>query len=409
MVKWNPLCIFIEINYGGKVKGFNRLANTDFVLQDFEVGCNMNLYQDKNELIDFASSEYLGLSTDIRKEDLVNVKKVGLRNGWSRISGNTSVTYGLERDLSAFLGFEATRLAQSISLINVTIFSALSKVYHFYLFDKDVHITLKMGLRTIKKDQVVSFENNNLVELESILKQRPMAEKKIIVIDGVYSMRGEVASIEKLQLLLEKYNCDLLIDDAHGFGVIGYNGRGVASRITTALKKRTIYIASFSKCASNPVGFVSSSKELCEKLDLSAPFLIYSGPPSNLHVLISNRHLNSFETEEFKLKRELLFESSKDIHRFLFENDIKYLSTSGFPIISMCIHPEYLEAIITSLKSSGIFAKPAIFPVVQKGDEVIRFTLTVNNCQNGIPKLKAAILRVKEYTRRWKSAIEISV
>ena len=391
------------------MKGFDRLINTEFVLQEFTVNSDKKLIQGNLELSDFASSEYLGLSNDIIQDDIEKVKVSGLRNGWSRISGNTNVTKGFEKDLQTFLGFESARLAQSISLINITIFNSLSKMYDYFLYDKDVHITLKLGMKNIDKTRQSFFPNNNLEYLENELSKLPKNSKKLIVIDGVYSMKGEVAPVERLQLLMEKYNCDILIDDAHGFGVIGSGGRGVSALINPELKKRVIYISSFSKCASNPVAFICSSKEICEKLDKSATFLIYSGPPSNLHVLISNRHLKAFESNKFKEKREILYHSSCDIHQFLFEQNIKFLSKPGFPIISVRIDPDYLEAIISVLKFNGIFAKPAIHPVVQFGDEVIRFTLTVNNCRQSIGKLKKSLIAIKKYTIPSRRKGEISI
>lgn len=382
------------------MKGFKRLAETDFVFQNFQDIYEGILVQNEKKISDFGSSAYLGLSSDINDEDLQLTKKWGLRNHWSRISGNNQVTKQLEIDLEHALRIDHVRLAQSISLINLTIFHSFKKLINKFIIDKDSHITLKMGVQAaVDKTRIKYFENNNLAELETRLKENMSELPNLISIDGVYSMKGNLAPVKEILELCRKYNAYVYIDDAHGFGVIGSRGFGVIDDLSTKELERVIYVGSFSKCASNPVGFIGAPEKFINNIDCYAPCLIYSGPPSNLHTIISTRHLKKFQNEVMQEKRNKLASISRDIHDFCFKNNIRVLSSPEFPMLAISIQEEHLEQIINGLKLDGIFAKPAIYPIVRKGDEIIRFTFMATHTEKEIKKLKDSIIKVKDLLR----------
>ena len=101
--------------------------------------------ENHGEFVDFSTCCYLGLDHDLTNEDLKQVELHGLRNGWSRISGTSSLCRDLETEISKKMNFEETRLSPSISLINFTIFNSLASVFDFCLFDIDCHYTMKIG------------------------------------------------------------------------------------------------------------------------------------------------------------------------------------------------------------------------------------------------------------------------
>jgi len=378
------------------MKGFTRLANTDFVFQEFESVEGSSVEQNGKSLIDFGTSAYLGLSFDITNEDLEVARKWGLRNHWSRISGNNALTRELEIELEKGTGIDCVRLAQSISLINLTILKSIGRLFDSILIDEDAHITIKLGTGVLsKKDKVSYFPNNDIAFLEEKFLSMSNDSKKLIIIDGVYSMKGNLAKVSRLLELCKKYNAYLLIDDAHGFGVIGEKGHGVIDSLPKEDLDRVIYVGSFSKCASNPVAFIGFNKELKTQIDNYTPCLIYSGPPSNLHVGISLRHFKNFTSNEFREKRELIKYFSKRLHHFCQTNNIKTLSSSDFPLLSASIKEKELENIIEILKRVGIFAKPAIFPVVRRGDEIIRFSLTAMHSLEQISTLESALYEAR--------------
>jgi 8-amino-7-oxononanoate synthase len=353
------------------------------------------------ELVDFAHCGYLGLDNDITSADVERAKHWGLRNGWSRISGSSRLSRSLEKKLETELGLDCVRLAQSISLINHTLFYALAKRFSVAFADSDSHITLKLGIKAaFEKSRIRYFENNNVVALEAMLARAPSTDgPKLILVDGIYSMKGTRANVSELLELCARYDAYLLIDDAHGFGVEGKNGYGVIDGLSPELLRRVIYVGSFNKCASNPVAFFGFPQDLADLVDSSTPCLIYSGPPSNLHTIIAIRHLEGFKRGLFAARRNQLRVYSHVIHRFCKRNGMSLQSEAGSPIIAIQIDPSKMEETVDQLYSAGIFAKPAVFPVVRKGDEIIRFTVTASHTEQDIQQLKAALLSVQGWRK----------
>jgi 8-amino-7-oxononanoate synthase len=375
--------------------------DTPFMFADVQGVIGRRMFVKGKELVDFAHCGYLGLDNDIAPADVERAKHWGLRNGWSRISGSSRLSRSLEKILEKELGFDCVRLAQSISLINHTLFYALGKRFSVVFTDSDAHITLKLGIKAgMDKSRIRYFENNDMAMLETMLSRAPSSsDPKLIVIDGIYSMKGTRAKISELLALCAKYNAYLLIDDAHGFGVEGKNGYGVVDGLSREALRRVIYVGSFNKCASNPVAFFAFSSDLAELIDSATPCLIYSGPPSNLHTIIAIRHFGSFKHPLFKARRRLLRQHSYEIHKHCEENGLSVLSEAGSPIIAVQIEPSQMEAIVDGLYRAGIFAKPAVFPVVRKGDEIIRFTVTALHTAQDIEQFKQALISVQGWRK----------
>ncbi|MEZ4815045.1 MAG: pyridoxal phosphate-dependent aminotransferase family protein [Bdellovibrionota bacterium] len=379
------------------LEGIRRVLQSKFMQMQVSQLRERSIISKGNKLVDFASCGYLGLDNDICEEDLALTKKFGLRNGWSRISGNTDLTRNLEVSLECNLGFRSVRLAQSISLINYGIFYSLAQMFPVALYDRDVHITLKNGLRAAYRDEksLLAWNNNDLVHLERRLESLSPTIRKLIVVDGIYSMKGSFSPIKSIAKLAAQFNAVLVIDDAHGFGVLGENGFGVIDGLSPDELKRIIYLGSFSKATSNPVAFVGCSDEIGDLLDSTAPFLIYSGPPSNFHTAIALRQLEEFPKGVLTKKRELLLLASSDVHSFCASHNIAMFSSPESPIVVIKIFPEHFNEIVNRFYSYGIIGKGVVYPVVRKGDEAVRFTLTSSHTAEQIELLKSAIYELK--------------
>ena len=330
-------------------------------------------------LVNFATCCYLGLDGDISEQDVKLVREWGLRNGWSRITGTTLLSLELERSLAASLGLQQVRLAQSVSLINMHITALLGRDFPLILVDADAHFTLKAGLKLAPHRQVRYWEHNNLEDLELKLSKYPSFRPKLVVVDGVYSMKGSRAPIEQLLDLCHRHDGYLLIDDAHGFGVLGRRGFGVIDGLAEKDLQRVIYVASFAKCASNPVAFVGFPGSLTESFDAGAPFLSFCGPPSNLHVAIASRQLSSFPSSDYARRRAIIAEYSTRVHDALGRDGVRLFSTPPGPIVAVRIRADCLEQITAGILSCGILSKPVVYPVTRSGEEVIRFSLTAGH------------------------------
>ena len=373
-------------------QGRQRLWKSHFCQLDITEINGREIKSGQKTFIDFATCGYLNLDTDITQEDLEQTRKWGLRNSWSRVTGTTSLSSELEQMIARELRLDEVRLSQSVSLINTSILSLLARKFPLFLMDKDAHATLKKGAKLVKQ-RIRYWSNNDLTDLEHKMLQDRSFKPKLVIVDGIYSMKGTIAPILEILKLCAKYDGYLLIDDAHGFGVIGNKGYGVIGDLQNEELERIIYIAAFAKCASNPLAFVGFSSRFANLFDIGADFLWYSGAPSNLHITISNRHFSAFCTEAFAAKRLAIQHLSQLIHGKCAEKGIHTFSQPGSPIVSVRIQAKYMEEITTNLYSDGILGKPAIYPVTRFGDEIVRFSLTAGHSVEQVEHLFNAIVR----------------
>lgn len=376
------------------LRGLKRIDASRFgrvVMEDVE---GRRLQTPHGERFDFATGSYLGLEGDLTDEDVEQTRRWGLRNGWSRASGITPVSGGMERALATSLGFDEARLAPCISLINLLVFHALERLFPFVIVDADAHLTLKRGVRAAyPPHRVFSFRGADLSTLEAVLRKLPADLPKLVVTDGIYSMRGVEADVRGMLDRCHDHGGTLVIDDAHGFGILGERGLGVVEKLDARDRRSTILIGGFSKAAANPLGFIAFSKELWWGVD-AADFLSFCGPPSNLHTLVAHRHLDAFDTEPMRARRNRVRDASRRLHAHCERLGIETASTPGLPILSVRFADHAMEAIVTQLDAAGIFAKVAIYPVARHGEESVRFCLTATHTEEALACLEAALTRV---------------
>lgn len=384
----------VKISSVFSTDGLTRIRSTPFMNRMIKKIDQRSIYIDDFKVIDFAHCGYLGLDNDLIEEDIQSARNWGMRNGWSRITGSTSLSRELETELEVKLGFPHARLAQSISLINLTVFYALGKIFRHFFLERDIHVTLRKGIIAANlniSENLHNWKNSDLIELENKLRILPFSEKKLIAVDGIYSMKGVEAPIEELLNICKRFNAVLFVDDAHGFGVQGNDGYGVIQNKVGFDPSLIIYVGSFSKCTSNSVAFICFDSSLKELIDGHAPFLIFSGPPSNVHISVALRHFKNFSNDSFKNLRKKIRIYSEKIFDHCVNSKIRIISSRGSPIISLAIDPNVMENIVESFYSQGVLGKPAIFPVVRRGDELVRFTISAAHFPVEIDKLISTI------------------
>lgn len=385
--------------YSSYYEGLETIRESSFYGHSVDRVDGRVLYINEKMILDFSTCGYLGLEQDILDEDIEQTKLYGLRDGWSRITGASRIVRELEKKLVEKLNFDDCRLGQSISLINATAFYSLKELFENVLCDADAHITLKKGIESNYKTRknLFYFKNNNLSFLEDKLRKIDKSQSKLIVVDGIYSMKGSFAKIDGILELCGKYDAYLYIDDAHGFGVVGDTGLGVIEKLDVKKLSKVIYVASFSKSCSNPVAFVAANKNIIQCLDNSAPFLIFSGPPSNFHCVVSKRHLDLFESSTYKEKREKIKRYSLRLHNKCKEIGLQTLSVKESPVVSIKIVSKNFNALSEKVFGLGLIGKSVIYPAVRKGDEVIRFTVTAKHKKSEIEMLEKIFDIIKEF------------
>jgi len=231
---------------------------------------------DGQHLINFASNDYLGLSnhpalSDAAQSALAN----GVGSGASRlVSGDDPALHRLEQKLADWKGYEACLIVGSGMLANIGLIQALANRHSHIFADKLNHASLVDGTR-LSGAHSHRFQHRNTAQLESLLQQHP-AERRIIISDGVFSMDGDCADVSALLQLAETHDTLLLIDDAHGIGSMGADGKGLTAQANISGHSRLLEVGTFGKAFGSYGAFILASKPLIEGLKQHQRSMIYS-------------------------------------------------------------------------------------------------------------------------------------
>jgi glycine C-acetyltransferase len=327
---------------------------------------------DGRRVLNLCSNNYLGLANDprLKKRAAEAIEKWGVGPGAVRsIAGTTALHDELERKLSEFKKREATLSVQSGLLANVATIPALMESPEDALFTDELnHASIIDGVRLSKAARHI-YRHNDAGHLREQLKAAGSARRKLIITDGVFSMDGDVAPLDELAKVAAEFDAMLMVDDAHGEGVLGSHGRGAADHFHLH-EEVDIEIGTLSKAFGVMGGFVSGSAKLVEFLKQKArPFLFSSAvTPADVAACIA--------------AVEILTESDAAVKKLWANGDYlkKGLREAGFdtgvsttPITPVMLgEAERARAFSRKLFEKGIFAMAIGFPTVAKGKARIR-------------------------------------
>ena len=245
---------------------------------------------DNHEYLSFCSNDYLGLANDPELVEAVceGAKQYGVGAGASHlVNGHNIAHHELEETLAQFTGFPNALLFSTGYMANIGVVTALVGRSDAIFADKLNHASLN-DAAILSRAQLVRYPHLDLAVLEHRLANS-RAKRKLIITDAVFSMDGDIAPVEALTYLSEKYRAMLVLDDAHGFGVLGSKGRGLlfATEIAKQHSSNIIYMATLGKAAGVFGAFVAASNGVIETLIQSARSYIYTTatPPLLSHAL----------------------------------------------------------------------------------------------------------------------------
>ena len=256
-----------------------RLKRTRRVLQSPQA---VHLVSDGQRLLSFSSNDYLGLSnhTDLISALQHGVTESGVGAGASHlITGHHQFHHDAEQALAGFVDLPASLLFSSGYMANIGVVTALLGRNDAIFADKLNHASLN-DAAVLARAKLNRYSHQNLAQLEKMLLVST-ASRKLVIVDAVFSMDGDIAPVPELLALCEKYDAYLLLDDAHGFGVLGHQGRGILSHFNLS-SPRIIYMATLGKSAGVAGAFVAGDKTIIEYLTQSAKTYIYTtaSPPA---------------------------------------------------------------------------------------------------------------------------------
>src|SRR5246127_915249 len=329
---------------------------------------------DGREVINLASNNYLGLTTHkaLRKASVEAVRKLGVGAGAVRtIAGTMKLHMDLEEQIARFKQVEASVVFQSGFTANAVTVSAVLGKDDLIVSDELNHASIIDGAR-LSKATIKVFKHKDVEDCERILKEHAgFPGKKLIITDGVFSMDGDIAPLPQLCDLAEKYNCIMMVDDAHGSGVLGSNGRGTVDHHQCHGRVH-IQVGTLSKAIGAMGGYVCGSRDLIDFLYLRArPFLFStSHPPATAAACQAAFTLLDSPDGEKLVKK--LWANTKFFKRELKKRGFQF-KVSETPIIPIHVG-EAAKAFEFSKKlfEAGVFAPAVGYPTVAEGKARLR-------------------------------------
>jgi len=350
---------------------------------------------DAEGLLNFADNDYLGLAREERLSKVFAdaVRQQGAGAGAARlILGTQGAHMRLEKELAAFKSKEAALVYGSGYAANLGIVSALVGEGDLVLEDKLNHASLIDAARLSGAEMRV-YPHKNMKRLEELLQTHQHVEKKLIITDSVFSMDGDVAPLKELVALKNKYGALLMIDEAHGTGVFGENGEGLAAAEGVEADI-DIAMGTLSKALGLFGGFVAGRKALINYLiNFSRPFIFATAPPPGL--MTAGSYALGLVRQEPERRRRL-WEIVKRVQAFLSDLGLE-TSESASPIIPIMLGKEAraLEW-ARHLRGQGLLIPAIRYPTVKKGQARLRLTLSARHTDKDLEVLFSAFQSAKE-------------
>jgi len=326
---------------------------------------------DGEEFIMIGSNGYLGLAGDPRmKETVINaVKKYGSTCSGSRfLNGTLDIHVKLEKDLAEFFNKDGAIVFSTGFQTNLGIISSIAGKDDILIIDRQNHASIIDGCRLSFAD-IKKYPHNDMKELERLLKSLPSDKGRLIIVDGIFSMEGDLSNLPEIVRLKKKYGTRLLVDDAHGIGVLGKNGRGTCEHFNI-LDDTDIIMGTFSKAFASLGGFVVAERDVITHIKHTARALIFSASMTPASVASAQFSLEVIRTEPERRTRlwkitERVLDGFKKIGLNVGESET--------PVVPVIIgQNEACFAFWKMLFENRIFANPVISPATPPGRALIR-------------------------------------
>lgn len=339
--------------------------------------------------IDFSSNDYLGLSThpDFQLELEQNVRNLPLGSTGSRLlTGNTQQHQDLENQLAMFFHSEAALLFNSGYQANLALFSAIPQKGDSIFYDQLCHASIRDGIR-LSHAKSFGFKHNDLDSLAEKLNR--VNGVKYIAVESVYSMDGDLAPLNELVHLAQKYDAFLIVDEAHATGVIGKEGKGLCEDLGLS-NEVFARVHTFGKAIASPGATVLGSKQLVEYLINFARPLIYTtalGPREVLQIELALEYMSQIIKQgsiKDNIEHYLQISKKQELGEFLStqRSAIQHLMVQG---------NKRCRDLAKKIQADGFSVYPILSPSVQEGSERIRICLHASNTKDEINALLQSI------------------
>lgn len=340
---------------------------------------------DGHHVLMFGSNAYTGLTGDERvvKAAKDALDKYGSGCAGSRfLNGTLDLHVELEKELATFMQKDDTLCFSTGFSVNQGVLAMVVGRGDYIICDDRDHASIVDGRRLSFAKQL-HYKHNDMEDLENILKSLPYDAVKLIVVDGVFSMEGDLAKLPEIVALKHKYNCSVMVDEAHSLGVFGEHGRGVCEHFGLT-DEVDLIMGTFSKSLASIGGFIASDADTINYLRHTCRSYIFSASntPAATAAALEALHIIQQEPERI----EKLWNVTRYALRRFKEEGFEIGDTES-PIIALYVHDVEKTFLVTKLAfEAGVFINPVIPPACAPQDTLVRMALMATHTEEQVER-----------------------
>ena len=338
-----------------------------------------------HEVLMFGSNAYTGLTGDQRVIDAAKaaLDKYGSGCAGSRfLNGTLDLHVQLEKELAEFVHKDDTLCFSTGFSVNAGVLAVVVGRGDYIICDDRDHASIVDG-RRLSFARQLHYKHNDMEDLENLLKGLPQEAVKLIVVDGVFSMEGDLANLPKIVELKHKYNCSIMVDEAHGIGVFGDHGRGVCDHFGLT-DEVDLIMGTFSKSMASIGGFIAADADTINYLRHTCRTYIFSASntPAATAAALEALHILQQEPERI----EQLWDVTKYALKRFREEGFEIGETES-PFIPLYVHDVEKTFIVTAQAyERGVFINPVIPPACAPQDTLVRFALMATHTKEQVER-----------------------
>ncbi|SEP45295.1 aminotransferase class I/II-fold pyridoxal phosphate-dependent enzyme [Mucilaginibacter sp. AW1-7] len=345
---------------------------------------------DNKRVLMFGSNSYLGLTNHpkIKEASKKAIDKYGTGCAGSRfLNGTLDIHIELENRLAALVGKEAAVLFSTGYQVNLGVLSCITGRNDYIILDEYDHACIIDGSR-LSFSKVLKYAHNDMNDLQRKLALLPEEAVKVIAVDGIFSMEGDIVKLPEIVQLADQYGANIMVDDAHSLGVIGHNGAGTASHFGLT-KDVDLIMGTFSKSLASLGGFIAADKDTVDFIKHRGRSLMFSASmtPGSVGSVIAA--LDIMESEPERIQK--LWDNTNYAMKLLLDEGFD-LGPTESPILPIYVRDNEKTFLVTKqLQAAGIFVNPVVSPAVPSDSSLLRFSLmathTFEQIEEAVEKL----------------------
>lgn len=348
-----------------------------------ESGQNTEVMMSGHKVLMFGSNSYLGLTNHpkVIEAAVEATRKYGTGCAGSRfLNGTLDLHLALEKELAEFVGKEEAIIYSTGFQVNLGVVSCVTGRNDYILCDELDHASIVEG-RRLSFSTAAKFKHNDMEDLERELQKCNPESIKLIVVDGVFSMEGDMANLPEIVRLKKKYNASIMVDEAHGLGVLGRQGRGTCDHFGVT-EDVDLIMGTFSKSLAAIGGFIASDASVINYLRHNSRSYIFSASNTPAATAAARAALHIMKTEPERIQHlwDVTNYALTSFRQLGFE-----IGNTSTPIIPLYVRDmDKTFQVTTMLFEEGVFVNPVVPPACSPNDTLIRFSLMATHTKEQV-------------------------